>query len=61
MRDCNYLDSSGVGVLFAFIKMLKKSRIHVWVTGVSERVLSIIKLGGLDKYFFGENYEDTKK
>ena len=61
MRDCSYLDSSGVGVLFSFIKMLKKSNVHVWVTEVTESVLSIIKLAGLDRYFLGENYESAKK
>ena len=60
MRDCGYLDSSGVGALLSFVKMLKKSGIHTWVTNVTSRVLSIIKLAGLDKYFLGENYESIK-
>ena len=61
MRDCRYLDSSGVGVLFAYVKMLKRTGVDVWVTQMADRVLSIIKLGGLDKYFLGDNYENVKK
>ena len=61
MRDCNYLDSSGVGVLFAFVNMMKKSGVHIWTKEMTDRVLTTIKLAGLDKFFLDENYESDKK
>lgn len=52
LKGSNYMDSSGLGVLFAVIKRLRRAGIQVWVTNVNEKITSVIELAGLDKIFF---------
>jgi len=61
LRDCNYIDSSGIGILISFIKLLKKSGTTVWVEGTNEEILTTLKLASLEKLFLGFNYESDKK
>ena len=58
MRDVNYMDSSGLGVLFAFIKAVKKMGKIVWVTNLNDKITSTIVLAGMDKEIFGVTVSD---
>lgn len=61
MREVNYMDSSGLGVLFAFAKMMKKNRKMIWITNLNDKIKNVIVLAGMDKMILGEPYESSLK
>ena len=61
LMNVNYMDSSGIATLFAFVKTLKKTGVQIWITNVNDRIQSIMALAGFGKFFFGAEYEYSKK
>ena len=57
MRDVNYMDSSGLGVLFAFVKAVKKTGKIIWVTNLNDKITNVIILAGMNKIIFGTTDE----
>ena len=51
LRDVGYIDSSGIGTLMSFIKMLRQSGAKVKVINLQDKVYSVIRLANLNKFF----------
>ncbi len=61
LMNVNYIDSSGLAVLYSFTKMLKKTGVQIWISNANDRIQNIIALAGFGKYFFGAEYEYRKE
>jgi len=57
LLDCHYIDSSGLGVLLGFVRMVKNAGKIVWIEGANQKVMDIIILAGLDEFFFGKKVD----
>ncbi len=57
LRDVEYMDSSGVGVLVSGMKMAKEKGVHFALVEVAKRVLAVLEITKLVRLF--HIYEDV--
>ena len=50
-QNVNYIDSTGIGTIMNFVKMLRQYGTKVKVEKVRDRVQTVLSLAGLDKFF----------
>ena len=53
-QDVGYIDSTGIGTMMSFIKMMRQSGVKVYVINISGRIEITLSLAGLIKFFCGE-------
>jgi anti-anti-sigma factor len=52
-QNVNYIDSTGIGSIMYFVKMLRQYGTKVEVENVKEKVMTTLCLSGLYKFFTG--------
>jgi len=51
LSDVEYIDSSGIGLLLSLLKILRKKNKKLYISKVSDKVLSILKISSLSGVF----------
>jgi anti-anti-sigma factor len=52
-QNVGYIDSTGIGTIMSFVKMLRQYGTNVKVEKVKARVQTVFSLAGLEKFFTG--------
>jgi anti-sigma B factor antagonist len=50
-QNVNYIDSTGIGSIMHFVKMLRQYGTKVKVENIKDRIRTVLCLAGLEKFF----------